>query len=61
MNVIQQEALANAVGMTRQGLADSLIEREALAAMSEVEGKTALERYNTLVAEGKTQEEILKF
>ena len=60
MNVIQQEAMAKAVGMTRDQLASSLIEREALAAMSEVEGKTALEKYNTLVAEGKTQEEITK-
>jgi hypothetical protein len=59
MNVIQQEALANAVGMTRQGLADSLIEREALAAMSGEEGETALARYNDLVKEGKTREEIL--
>jgi hypothetical protein len=60
MNVIQQEAMAKAVGLTREQLASSLIEREALAAMSEVEGETALEKYNTLVAEGKTQEEITK-
>jgi hypothetical protein len=58
MNVIQQEALANAVGMTRQGLADSLIEREALAAMAGDEEQTALERYNQLLAEGKTREEL---
>ena len=60
MNVIQQEALAKAVGLTRDGLADSLIEREALEKMSKVEGETALEKYNTLVAEGKTREEITK-
>jgi len=60
MNVIQQEAMAKAVGLTREQLASSLIEREALAAMSEVEGETALEKYNTLVDEGKTQEEITK-
>jgi hypothetical protein len=59
MNVINQEALANAVGMTRQGLADSLIEREALAAMGGKEEETALARYNQLVKEGKTREEIL--
>ena len=59
MNVIQQEALADAVGMTRQGLADSLIEREALAAMSGKEEETALERYNQLVKEGKTREQII--
>jgi hypothetical protein len=60
MNVIQQEAMAKAVGMTRDQLADSLIEREALAKMSEVEGKTALERYNLLKSQGKSQAEIVK-
>jgi hypothetical protein len=35
MNVIQQEALAKSVGMTREDLAASLIEREALAAIGE--------------------------
>jgi hypothetical protein len=59
MNVLQQEALADAVGMTRQGLADSLIEREALAAMGGKEQETALERYNQLVKEGKTREQII--
>lgn len=58
MNVIQQEALAKSVGLTRDQLASSLIEREALAKMSMVEGKTAQERYNNLLAEGKTREEI---
>jgi hypothetical protein len=44
MNVIQQEALAKSVGLSRDALADSLIEREALAKMSMVEeGETALE------------------
>ena len=60
MNVIQQEALAKSVGLTRDQLASSLIEREALAKMSMVEGETAQERYNNLVAEGKTREEITK-
>jgi hypothetical protein len=45
MNVIQQEAIAKAVGITRDQLADSLIEREALAAMSAEEGQTALPGY----------------
>jgi hypothetical protein len=58
MNVIQQEAMAKAVGLTRDQLADSLIEREALEAMSGAEGQSALERYNQLLAEGKTREEI---
>jgi len=60
MGVIQQEAMAKAVGLTRDQLASSLIEREALEKMSMVEGETALERYNNLVAEGKTREEITK-
>jgi hypothetical protein len=51
MNVIQQEALAKSVGLTREDLAKSLIEREALAKLSGVEGKTAQERFNTLVKE----------
>jgi hypothetical protein len=51
MNRIQQEALAKAVGMTREGLADSLMEREALAKLAGVEGDTAKERFNNLVKE----------
>jgi hypothetical protein len=59
MNVIQQEALAKSVGLSRDALADSLIEREALAKMSMVEGETALEKYNLLKAQGKSQAEIV--
>jgi uncharacterized membrane protein len=60
MNVIQQEAMAKAVGMTRDQLADSLIEREALAAMSAEEGETALQAYNKLKESGATEDEIIK-
>jgi hypothetical protein len=60
MNVIQQEAMANAVNMTKDELADSLIEREALAAMAGEEGQSALERYNILKAQGKTEEDMAK-
>jgi hypothetical protein len=60
MNVIQQEAMAKAVGLTRDELASSLIEREALAAMSMAEGETALERYNDLKNQKKTQSEIVE-
>jgi hypothetical protein len=49
LNVIQQEALAKAVGMTKDELAGSLIEREALNKLSEFEGKTAKERYDNAV------------
>lgn len=60
MNVIAQEKMAAAVNMTREELSASLIDREAMAKMSEVEGKTALERYNNLLAQGKTQAEIVE-
>jgi hypothetical protein len=59
MNVLQQESMAKAVGMTRDQLADSLIEREALAAMSAEEGETALQAYERLKASGKTEKEIV--
>jgi hypothetical protein len=60
MNVLQQESMAKAVGMTRDQLADSLIEREALAAMSAEEGETALQAYNKLKESGATEDEIIK-
>ena len=60
MNVIQQEAMAKAVGLTREGLADSLIEREALAAMSAEEGETTSQAYERLKASGKTEAEIIE-
>ena len=57
MNVIQQEALAKSVGMTREDLAASLIEREALAAIGDGD-KTAVEAYNRLKKEGLSDDEI---
>jgi predicted XRE-type DNA-binding protein len=51
MNVLQQEALAKAVGMTREDLAASLLEREALADLAGVEGDSAKERFDNLVKE----------
>jgi hypothetical protein len=57
MNRIQQEALAKAVGLTRDQLADSLVEREALAKLGAQEG-TALEAYNKLKKEGLSDEAI---
>jgi len=51
MNVIQQEALAKSVGMTREDLAQSLLEREAMARLSGVEGKSAKEKFDNLVKE----------
>jgi hypothetical protein len=49
MNRIQQEAIAKAAGMERNELAQSLIDREALAALSGVEGKNAQDKFNNLV------------
>lgn len=50
-NVLQQEALAKAVGMTREDLAASLVEREALTKLAGVEGASAKERFDNLVKE----------
>ena len=49
MNRIQQESIAKAAGMERNELAQSLMDREALAALSETEGATAQEKFNNLV------------
>jgi hypothetical protein len=57
MNVIQQEALAKAAGLTREDLAKSLMEREALAKLGAKEG-TALEAYNDLKKKGYSDEAI---
>ena len=50
MNVIQQEAIAKAAGLTRDELAQSLIERESLAKLSAKEGETAKDAFDRLVA-----------
>lgn len=57
MNVIQQEALAKAVGMNREDLAKSLIEREALAAAGMKEG-SAVDAYNKLKSQGLSDDKI---
>ena len=49
MNRIQQEAIAKAAGLTREELAQSLIDKEAMQAMSGVEGDTAKEKFDNLV------------
>ena len=59
MNVIQQEALAAAVGMTREGLADSLAEQEKQAALREMGFKDmsdAQNQYNEAVKNGTLTE-----
>jgi uncharacterized membrane protein len=60
MNVIQQESIAKAVGMTRDELAQSLIDREALAKLGAKEGQSAQDRYNELKAQGMSEAEIAK-
>ena len=49
MNRIQQEAIAKAVGMSRDDLAKSLVDREAAAKLGAAEGQAAQDRYNELV------------
>ena len=49
MNRIQQEALAKAVGLSRDDLAKSLVDREASAKLGAKEGQSAQDRYNELV------------
>jgi hypothetical protein len=51
MNVIQQEAIAKAAGLTRDELAQSLIERESLAKLSAKEGETQKQAFDRLVKE----------
>ena len=60
MNVIQQEAIAKAAGMTRNELADSLIDRESLAKLGVKEATTAQEAYNKLKERGLSEAEIIK-
>jgi len=59
MNVIQQEAIAKAVGLSREELASSLIEKESLAALNAKEGQSAQQRYEELKKQGLTQDEII--
>lgn len=51
MNAIQQEAIAKAAGMTRDELAQSLMDREALQKLSAKEGESAQQAFNRLVQE----------
>jgi hypothetical protein len=49
MNRIQQEAMAKAVGMTREDLANSLTEQEALQRVGAKTAEAAREKYDALV------------
>jgi len=57
MNVIQQEALAKSVGLSRDDLAQSILDREVLAKLGEKEG-TAQEAYNKLKKQGLSDDAI---
>lgn len=58
MNVIQQEAIAKAAGLSRDELANSLIEKEALAKLNDKESKSLQEAYNKMKARGMTEAQI---
>jgi uncharacterized membrane protein len=60
MNVIQQEAIAKAAGLTKDELAQSLIDRESLSKLGAKEGQDAQSRYNEMRAAGMSQSEIAK-
>jgi hypothetical protein len=49
MNALQQEAIAKAAGLTKDELAQSLMDKEALANLSAKEGESAQEAFNRLV------------
>jgi hypothetical protein len=56
MNRIQQEALAKSVGMTREDLAKTLMEREALAELSGEEAKAGKATFDALVKQYGVEE-----
>ena len=58
MNVIQQDALAKAVGMNREELSKSLMDKENLSKLGVKDAKTAQEAYNTLKSQGLSEAAI---
>jgi hypothetical protein len=62
MNVIQQQALAEAFGFSRAELSDMFFEQKAIEGLRRLgnneEKDSLLERYNALKAQGRTQEEL---
>ena len=57
MNVIQQEALAKSVGLSRDELAQSILDREVLAKLGKEEG-SAQDAYNKLKKQGLSDDAI---
>ena len=60
LNRIQQDAIAQSVGMTRDSLADTLKQQEAFTKLGAKDVKQANEKIQALQAQGKSQEEISK-
>jgi hypothetical protein len=60
LNRIQQDAIAESVGMTRDSLADTLKQQEAFTKLGAQDVKQANEKIAALRAQGKSQEEITK-
>ena len=58
MNVIAQESLAKAMGVTREEMSKSLINKEQLTKLGVKDAKTAQEAYNTLRAQGMSESQI---
>ena len=58
MNVIQQKAMAEAAGMTREEFAKSIKDREVLEKLGAKEGQSQLEAYNAMRKAGMTREQI---
>lgn len=61
MNVLQQEALAKSIGMTREGLADALVEQEKHEALRKAGFKDmsdAQNQYNEALKNGTMTEEL---
>tara|TARA_Y100000592_G_scaffold58285_1_gene91350 strand:- start:206 stop:2662 length:2457 start_codon:yes stop_codon:yes gene_type:complete len=59
MNRIQQEAIARSVGLSREDLAKSLQEQEAIAKLGG-DAASSQEAYNKMLAKGLTHEQIAK-
>lgn len=60
LNRIQQDSIAEAVGMTRDSLADALKQQEMFQRIGAKDLKQAQEKLRVLQQQGKTQEEITK-
>jgi len=58
LNRIQQEAIANSVGMTRDSLADVLKKQELYSKLGATDVKTFNEKITLLEKQGKTQQQI---